>query len=152
MMRAGCWRETPVTQGRETRRKRRWRWPLWGVLLVLLMLGHDALMASQALAAPHQDRVMAHHAPTSPAGEHARPGPHDPAPLAPHPEQCSVGIVALVRNPDDASGSGAADLVLPAALVTAICLPASPGDRAATWVEPHWPPGTQRALWQVYRL
>ena len=132
MMRVGCRRETSVTQGRNTRWKRRWRWPLWGVLLVLLMLGHDALMASQALAAPHQDRATAHHAPTSPAGAHARPGPHDPAPLAPHPDQCSVGIVALVRNPDDASGSGAADLVLPAALVTAICLPASPGDRAAT--------------------
>ena len=150
MMRVGCRRETSVTQGRNTWRKR--RWPLWGVLLVLLMLGHDALMASQALAASHEGGVMAHHALTSPAGEHDRPGPHDPAPLAPHPEQCSVGIVALVRSPDDASASGAAHLALPAALVTVICLPAPPGDRAATWVEPHWPPGTQRALWQVYRL
>jgi hypothetical protein len=124
---------------------RRRRWPLWGLLLVGLFLGHDAFMAAEAVAAPHA------------SGMHAAPivGPHDggawqrSAPEPGHPAQCRVGQSALARGGDD----GAVSLPRPMLPSLAVILPGSTSRiTRLVWEEPHWPPGTQRALSQMYRL
>lgn len=153
MKHAGFWMEALMTEHRGTRQTWRRRWPLLGLVLVLLMLGHDTLMASEALAATQGPDAGAYHAPVSPVSpgqEHVLPAHHDAPPGLPHPEQCSVGFVALVRSANDTAGI--ADTPLPVALVAAVAAPASAWSHAAAWEEPHWPPGTLRALTQVYRI
>lgn len=142
-----------MTEHGGTWRTWRQRWPLLGLMMVLLMLGHDALMASEALAAAQAPGMTAHHAPVSPVNpghEHVLPVDHDAPPTPPHPEQCSVGFVALVRNANDAADT--MDVPLPMALVEAVAASASILDHAAAWEETHWLPGTLRALTQVYRI
>ena len=126
------------------------RWLRLGLLLVVLMLGHDALMASEALAAPHEVGAAAAHAPVSSRREDVLPAHHDAPSPAQHPEQCSVGFVALSRGADDAAGM--AHPPLPVALVMVAVGPAPVWVRDAAWEEPHWPPDTLRALTQVFRI
>lgn len=129
-----------------------WRrpWPLLGLLLVALFLGHDALMASEALAAPHRLTGLRHHAAplhTLPTGTF---GPYGLTPESEHPELCGVGQPALTPSGGDGCGSGQAQPV--AAVVRTLGhVSASPAGRFV-WTEPHWPPGRRRALCQVYRL
>lgn len=139
-----------MTEYRATQQTWRRQWPLLGLLLVVLMLGHDALMASEAIAAPHEADAVAAHTPVSSGGEDVLPAHHDAPPLPQHPEQCSVGFVALSRSADDAAGI--AHLPLPVALVMIAVGPAPVWVRDAAWEEPHWPPGTLRALTQVFRI
>jgi hypothetical protein len=147
---ARTWLEGLMTEHRGSRQTWRRRWPLMGLMLVLLMLGHDALMASEAVAATQGPEAGVHHAPVSPGHEHVLPADHDAPSKPPHPEQCSVGFVALIRSANDKVEM--ADVSLPVALIAVEAAPASVLDRAAAWEEPHWPPGTLRALTQVYRI
>jgi hypothetical protein len=149
MKHAGSWLEAHMT-GYWGPRQRRRRWPLLGLLLVALMLGHDALMASEALEAPHEAGAVAAHAPVSSGREDVLPAHHEEPPLPRHPEQCSVGFVALSRGVDDAAGM--AHPRLPVALTMVAVRPAPVWVRGAAWEEPHWPPGTLRALTQVFRI
>lgn len=139
-----------MTEYRATQQTWRRRWPLLGLLLAVLMLGHDALMASEALAPSHEADAVAAHTPVSSGGEDVLPAPNDAPPLPQHPEQCSVGLVALNRSVDDAAGT--AHPSLPVALVMVAVVPAPVWVRDAAWEEPHWPPGTLRAMTQVFRI
>lgn len=152
MNHAGFRLEVHMTACWRTQRGRRWPWPLLGLLLVVLMLGHDALMAVEAMAGPHGAGATVHHGGSGSAQDDALSSHRDPAPLPAHPEQCSVSMEAVVRSPD---ASRMAQLPLPATQVmpVIITLERAPGwDRAATWQEPHWPPGRLRAVTQVYRI
>ena len=139
-----------MTEHRGAQQARMWRWPLLGLLLVVLMLGHDALMASEALAAPHETGAVASHGSSLSGREEMLPSHSDAPPMPRHPEQCSVGFVALSRGADDAAGM--ANLRLPVSLVMVAVVPAPGWVRVAVWEEPHWPPGTLRALTQVFRI
>lgn len=121
-------------------------WPLLGLLLVVSFLGHDLLMAASAAAEP----TAAHHSSTLPAhGKSAAAQQRDGTPSN-HPANCRIGQSAVPRS-DDALGHGNPDLV--AALGRVASIPA-PGAHAGAFLreEPRWPPGTRRALFQVYRL
>ena len=132
--------------GEQTATRRRWL--LLGLLLVAAFLGHDLLMAAEATAKPaHAD--AAHHA-------HGSPGPG--AAIATlqlhgtpsdHPATCRVGQTAAPRS-GDAFGKVDPDLASAPTTVAII----APDTHAGTfrWEEPRWPPGTLRALFQVYRI
>lgn len=132
-----------------TRQGRRWQWPLLGFLLIVLMLGHDALMAADALVAPHRGEATHHPAQGNSVRDDVRPAHHDPDSLPAHPDQCSVSIEALVRNPDDAAHM--AQYPRPVAQAT-VKVARAPRWNWAAWQEPHWPPGRLRAVTQVYRI
>lgn len=153
MKRAGFRLEALMIEHRRTRQTWRRRLSLLGLMLVLLMLGHDALMASEALAATQGQQPGAHHASVSPVNsghEHVLPADHNAPSTPPHPDQCSVGFVALVRGANEAPAL--AHLPLPVAMVAAVAAPVSALGHTPVWKEPHWPPGTLRALTQVYRI
>jgi hypothetical protein len=126
------------------------QWSLLGLLLVVSFLGHDLLMAVEAHAAPRPGAGFAHHrsgayAPRSDI--HARQT-HEPTPE--HPNNCSIGQSAVPRSDDafdqaDQGVAAARSLVYDAAA-------ANPHTGTALWEEPRWPPGTLRALFQVYRI
>ncbi len=119
---------------------RRPHWPLLGLLLVVLLLGHDALMASHAVAAPHLSTGTRYHE-TTPSE----------LPGSGHPENCGVvGQVAIPRSGDDLPGAEQVKLII-AGFSALIILSACPTGHFV-WEEPHWPPGTLRALFQVYRI
>ena len=127
------------------------RWSVWlGLLLVVLLLGHDTLMAGETEAAPHSAPEMAPHA----APAHEPPDVQASLSMVPlgseHPEQCGVGGTALLRGSDELAHCAQAIPLDDWCFAGA----ASPlGLRAMlVWVEPNWPPGTRRALWQVYRI
>ena len=124
---------------------------LWlqGLLIVLALLGHDLLMASHApvaAMAPARDARHQHHS-THAEVDVTAALPHG-HPESPHPSVCGIGGTALFPPVDQ--------LDLPdlnAAAATAACqLPAAVLTRAVLWEEPRWPPGTRRALLQVYRI
>jgi hypothetical protein len=123
---------------------------LWlGLLLVVLFLSHDVLMALESVVTPHASAAAMHHGAPPHAPQTAYIASHAATPAPDHPEQCGVGTTALPRG-------------LAAFLHVAQMLPdgwsldiaASPTQQRAAlvWEEPHWPPGTLRALWQVYRI
>ena len=125
------------------------RWLAVGLLLVAVILGHDALMA---LGAPHPAVALAasrHHAEHRGAADAAAPVASGPEPG--HPGQCGVTFGADAR-PETGTG-GSADPA-PAGPPLAPAGPAVAVGRAAAsvWEEPRWPPGVVRAFLQVYRV
>jgi len=124
-------------------------WPRLGLLLMALILGHDALMAMEAVAAPHGTGATMHHV----ADPHAAPDDTSPAhasvPAPQHPDNCGVGLSALPRSGEDA---GVDYTPSPIECVTASSAPPLGDVAAFAWQEPHWPPGRLRALVQVYRM
>ena len=61
MKRAGLASEVRMSKHGGEQTTRRPHWPLLGHLLAALLLGHDALMASHAVAAPHFTAGTRHH-------------------------------------------------------------------------------------------
>lgn len=125
------------------------RWLAVGLLLVAVILGHDALMA---LGSPHPAVALAasrHHAEHRGAADAAAPVASGPEPG--HPGQCGVTFGADAR-PETGTG-GSADPA-PAGPPLAPAGPAVAVGRAAAsvWEEPRWPPGVVRAFLQVYRV
>ncbi len=117
---------------------RRPHWPLLCLLLAALLLGHDALMASHAVAAPHLAAGTRYHG-TTPSE----------LPGSGHPENCGVWQVAIPRSGDDLPSAGQVKLV--GAGSSALSPFSACPSGHVVWEEPHWPPGTLRALFQVYR-
>jgi hypothetical protein len=122
---------------------------LQGLLIVLALLGHDLLMASHApvaAVAPATD-VLHQHSPAQPmvdttaALSHGRPD-------SPHPSVCGTGGTALFQPVDQ---RGVPDLNTAAAIAPSQ-FPTSAYVRTLLWEEPRWPPGTCRALLQVYLI
>jgi hypothetical protein len=124
-------------------------WPLPGLLLVAFILGHDALMALEAVAPPREAAAASHHT-AHPLTEDVAPVPHGSAPEPGHPDNCRVGHAALLRSGDDVAGVDQA--LPPVDRVTAPSASSSGDAGAFAWEEPRWPPGTLRALIQVYRI
>ena len=124
---------------------------LWlqGLLIVLALLGHDLLMTSPAPVAAMAATTdeLHHHNPTHAVVDvpAALPLGH---PESPHPSVCGIGGTALFPPVDKL---GVADLST-LTVMTACRVPASAHTRTFLWEEPHWPPGTRRALLQVYRI
>ena len=124
---------------------------LWlqGFLIVLALLGHDLLMASHApvVAMTPATGEIHQHSPTHTAVDVTAGLPHG-HPESPHPSVCGIGGTALFPPVDQ---PGVADLSTPA-VIAACFLPASAQTSVSLWEEPSWPPGTRRALLQVYRI
>ena len=121
-------------------------WWLSGLALILALFGHDALMAAVASPASMTHQVIEVHAGVS--IDHPAAGDADSQRLPEHPSDCgSTGAaVPCLGNEQDT-----ASLAMPAALTArdAIAVGVSPNHE---WSEPFWPPGTRRALLQVYRI
>jgi hypothetical protein len=117
---------------------RRPHWSLLGLLLVVLLLGHDILMASHAVAAPHPAAGTRSHG-TTPSE----------LPGSGHLENCGVWQVAVPRSGDDLPSPEQVKLV--GGSFSALSLLSGCPSGHVVWEEPHWPPGTLRALFQVYR-
>jgi hypothetical protein len=126
------------------------QWPLLGVLLVVSFLGHDLLMAGKVLAVPIRETGSAHHR----SGAHAPwsdshpPQTREPTPE--HPANCHIGQLAVPRS-DDPFDHAEQELATAASVVDDAAI-AAPHTGATLWEEPRWPPGTLRALFQVYRI
>ena len=135
-------------QGEQSIRRR--RWSLWGLLLVGLFLSHDAFMAAEAVAIPHAGAMPVAHIVGLPHQPHDGGTWQRSAPEPEHPVNCGIGQSATPRTSDDAASADGALTPLSSALFGCLLtdrhLPPAAGE------EPHWPPGTQRALFQVYRL
>jgi hypothetical protein len=124
---------------------------LWlqGLLVVLALLGHDLLMASHApvaAMAPATDVLHAHN-PTQPMVDVMTALSHGHR-ESPHPSVCGTGGTALFPPVDQL---GTPDLN-PATAIGPSQFPTSLQVRTLLWEEPRWPPGTRRALLQVYRI
>lgn len=120
------------------------------LLLVVLFLGHDVLMAAEAVAAPSEVASAVPHGSAAHAAAGDSPATHSQHPESEHPTDCGVGQSALPRSVNDLD-----QRVLDEAVVAFLLSPhASAAERAhcAAWEEPHWPPGTLRAFFQVYRI
>ncbi len=120
------------------------RW-LGGLVLVLALLAHDALMASVAHATPESPRAF-HDIAASlhTADDVSHMVDHEPAPA--HPQDCSTTggarpAAGLDWEPADVPVDSDAHE-----------RPISVHSAARHWVEPLWPPGVRRALLQVYRI
>lgn len=135
---------TPIMRGM------RRPWKHVGLLLILLLLGHDLLMATVSHAAPADRSTVEHH-----AGAPHRSAEHDAAsqgniPQPEHPMACGAGQTVARRAADEldpfdrvvgtkTSISDSAGVLLWPTAVT-------------EWRAPHWPPATMRSLLQVYRI
>ena len=122
---------------------------LQGLLIVLALLGHDLLMASHApvaAVAPAMD-VLHQHGPAQPMVDMSAALSHG-QPESPHPSVCGTGGTALLQPVDQL---GVPDLSTAAAIAPSQ-FPTSSHARTLLWEEPRWPPGTRRALLQVYRI
>ena len=122
---------------------------LQGLLIVLVLLGHDLLMASHApvaAMAPATD-VLHQHGPAQPMVDVMTALPHGHQ-ESPHPSVCGAGGTALFPA---IYQLGTPDLN-PAAAISPSQFPTSALARTLLWQEPRWPPGTRRALLQVYRI
>jgi hypothetical protein len=124
---------------------------LWlqGLLIVLALLGHDLLMASHApvtAIAPATGGIHQYSSTHSVVDKTAalQQGQRE----SPHPSFCGIGGTALFPPVDQL---GVTDLNVTAAIASSH-LPASAHARTLLWEEPRWPPGTCRALLQVYRI
>ena len=124
-------------------------WPRLGLLIVLFVLGHDVLMASEARALPHQGTAPGHQMMPMPAPaedvapQHSVPGPE-------HPENCQIGLSAMLTAVELLSGAHQGAPLNAVGTDLSLLLTWRPGGFA--WPAPHWPPGRLRALFQVYRL
>jgi hypothetical protein len=126
------------------------QWPLLGLLLVLSFLGHDLLMAGEVLAAPLPEAGSAYHGSGAHAPQIDRHGPQTHEPTPRHPDNCHIGQSAVSRS-DDAFDQADQQLATAHSLVQDAAIVDS-HTGAVVWQEPHWPPGTLRALFQVYRI
>jgi hypothetical protein len=122
---------------------------LQGLLIVLALLGHDLLMASHApVAAMAPATVGLHaHSATQPMVDIMTALSHGHS-ESPHPSVCGAGGTALFPA---IYQLGTPDLN-PAAAISPSQFPTSALARTLLWQEPRWPPGTRRALLQVYRI
>ena len=122
---------------------------LQGLLIVLALLGHDLLMASPApVAAPAPATDVLHqHGPAQPMVDVMTALPHGHQ-ESPHPSVCGTGGTALFPPVNQL---GTPDLN-PAAAIAPSHFPTSAHVRTRLWEELRWPPGTCRALLQVYRI
>jgi hypothetical protein len=127
-----------------------WRWPFLGLLLVASFLGHDLLMAMEAVAAPVPAGGRAHHGSEPHAADADSPAWQDHGSTPEHPENCRIGQSAVVRGADPFERADQ-DLGAPVGVVGAFAS-AHGSDGAFVSEEPCWPPGTLRALFQVYRI
>jgi hypothetical protein len=127
-----------------------WQWPFLGALLVVSFLGHDLLMATEAAAAPLPAGGGTHHGIDLPASRVEMPAWQSHGPTPEHPENCRIGQSAVAQSADPFA-RGHHDLAISVANVGSL-VSASGDDGAFLWEEPHWPPGTLRALFQVYRM
>jgi hypothetical protein len=126
------------------------RWPLVGMLLVLVLFGHDALMTAEARAG----QLVLPGTPTIDTLDHNTHQGPDKGPTSSasnshlsHPDtDCSVNTnVATIQ------GSGFSPQLFPPAIaVSAPSVPTRSGADATS--EPVTPPGVRRALLQVYLI
>jgi hypothetical protein len=123
-------------------------WWLGGLVVVLGLLAHDGLMATVAHATPLvQVATMAHGG----AAAHQASGLEDRTPDEPapgHPSECGTAGTAVPTQANEPDGSDVAMSAIFAADNSSASEPMF-GDG---WSEPSWPPGTRRALLQVYRI
>ena len=126
-----------------------WQWPFLGVLLVVSFLGHDLLMATKAVAAPLRAGGGMHHGIDLPASRAEMPAWQTHGSTPEHPENCRIGQPEMAQSADPFS-RGNHDLTISNGIVG--ILVGAHSDGAFLWEEPHWPPGTLRALYQVYRI
>jgi hypothetical protein len=127
-----------------------WQWPFLGVLLVVSFLGHDLLMATELMAAPLPTGGRTHHAVDLHVGRAETPAWQSHGSPPEHPENCRIGQSAVAPSADPFERGGL-DLALSDGIVASLV--SADGDHGAfLWEEPHWPPGTLRALFQVYRI
>ena len=134
-----------MSRRREERTTTKRQWLRLGLLLVSLFLGHDLLMIAEpvhTVAAQDTSRMPAH-AKAAVTRELNRT-PSD------HPTNCRIGQSALTRGADSFE-RGNQDLAISNGIVDTR-FSAHGEDSAFLWEEPHWPPGTLRALFQVYRI
>jgi hypothetical protein len=123
------------------------QWLLLGLLLILAFLGHDLLMAAEAMTAPiatttaHESHAAPAHDPETASLQHG-----DRSGL---PVTCQIGQRAAPRSGDDPAP---VDRDVASALGV-VGIPAAPSASAVVaWDEPRWPPGALRAWLQVYRI
>ncbi len=123
---------------------------LWlhGLFIVLALLGHDLLMATHApvVAMAPATGVLHQHSPAHAAADMTAELPNG-QPESPHPSVCGIGGTALFQTVDQV---GVPDLN--AATIAPSHFLTSAHSRTLLWEEPRWPPGTHRALLQVYRI
>ena len=123
-------------------------WWLGGLVVVLGLLAHDGLMASVARAAPEVQVAATAHGrePAHPASGLDDRSPDDPG--TGHPSECGTAGTAVSTQANEPEGS---DVAMSAIFVADVFSAFDPpfGDG---WSEPSWPPGTRRALLQVYRI
>jgi hypothetical protein len=125
------------------------RQPRWlaGLLLTLLLLGHDGFMASATQAEPAPAKHTHEHAPAHQPATTAIAIPDD-GPQPGHPSACGVGGTAA---PASAHRLDLTDLGETTSVASVdVYLATQPW--IGCWDEPFWPPGTHRALLQVYRI
>jgi hypothetical protein len=125
-------------------------WPLIGVLLVALFLGHDMVMTSEAVAAPRHATSVSHRISRPYTHIDATTPSHSSNPDPAHPLHCSIGLSAIPPNGNEADPADRGHAAV--AGVTVTSAPASGRQQPVAWKEPHWPPGTLRAIFQVYRI
>jgi hypothetical protein len=132
------------------KRIRIWQWPFLGVLLVVSFLGHDLLMAAEVVAAPLPPGGSTHHGIDLPTARADTPAWQSHGSTPEHPKNCRIGQSAVAYS---AIPFERADLHLTTPDGIVGRLASSSGDDGGfLWEEPHWPPGTLRALFQVYRI
>ena len=125
-------------------------WPLLGLLLVVSFLAHDLLMAGEVLAAsrPQVGAVHRGSGAHAPRGDTHAPQIHEPTPE--HPANCHIGHSAAPRS-DDAFDQADQEFAAAHSLVHDAAV-ANPHIGVALCEKPRWPPGTLRALFQVYLI
>ena len=120
---------------------------LWWALALaaaLILIGHDGLMAADAHAAPVPvDHSQQHPPTTQPPGD----GIQSAIVKATSLSNCAAINAAQLRTNDLTLGSAVAAAAIGVPPVTKVS--SSVVSRAT---EPTWPPGTRRALLQVYRI
>jgi hypothetical protein len=125
-------------------------WPLLGLLLVALFLGHDVIMVTVAAAEPRPASGTIHHGSMPHAIVCDTLASETHGSRSGHPGNCGVGQFALPRSARELDHSDLALTVVD--LHLASHAPTGRNTGSSAWKEPHWPPGTLRALFQVYRL
>lgn len=122
------------------------RW-LAGLLLTLVLLGHDGFMASAAHAEPTPAAQAHAHAPAHQPATFVVASPDD-SHQPEHPTACGVGGTAVP------TAGHRLDLVALSEVgrVASVDLTLTTPPPIGYADEPFWPPGTRRALLQVYRI
>jgi hypothetical protein len=124
---------------------------LWlqGLLIVLALSAHDLVMAwDSPVAAMAPTTSVIHQHSSADAVVDMTAEPSNGHPESPQPNVCGIGGTALVPPVDQL---GVPDLNVAAATAPSY-FPTSAHPRTLLWEEPRWPPGTCRALLQVYRI